>query len=128
MTPAKVGDVWYRVEDYLQASCSCDVACSHTPAVRLRVREMYVTKITPKGVWLSDMPPAEGNYITAVGSCDRWVGLSNRKRYACPSINAARTSFAARKQRQLRILHAAVRRAETALAVNDHDAEKDAPK
>lgn len=128
MTPAKVGDVWYRVEDYLQASCSCDVACSHLPSVRLHVRELYVTKITPKGVWISDTPPVEGNYVTALGSCDRWVGISNNKRYACPSISAARNSFAARKQRQLRILRAAVRRAEIALAVNEHDAKKETPK
>jgi len=119
VTSAKIGDVWYRVEDYLQASCSCDHSCLHMPSVRLHVREFYVAKITPKGVWLSNVPPADGNYITTLGNFVRWVGISARKSFACPSINAARTSFTARKQRQLKILRAAVRRAEEALAAND---------
>lgn len=53
--------------------------------------EFKVIRSTPKGVWIGDWG-------------DRFVLLSARKRYACPTIEEALESFLARKRRQARIL------------------------
>ena len=49
----------------------------------------------------------------------RFVNLSSRKRFACPTKADAVVSFKARKQRQLFILGAKVSRVEEALAIAD---------
>lgn len=60
-----------------------------------------ITKRTPKGAWIRG----------------RFVLLTARKRYACNTLSEAIESFKARKQKQIRILKAQLKRAEDELAL-----------
>jgi hypothetical protein len=87
---AKVGDVWYRIED---------------GSAQNWVREFVVAKVTTCGVRLSDG-----------FSKPRMVLEGARRRFACPTREEALESFIARKRRQLKILRAQIQRVERALA------------
>ena len=63
------------------------------PQVHIYVSKLRVLKHTPKGVWLD------------LGFGDRRFVLdAARRKYACPSFEEARTSFNARKARQVKLL------------------------
>jgi hypothetical protein len=101
-----MSDVWYRYEDVSYAHLSFDVngGESYYSTLRVELRKFDVVRRTPKGVWL------------AVGFTDkRWVSTTARKRFACPTVEEARESFRARKQRQMKIHEARADRARRAL-------------
>lgn len=64
----------------------------------------FVLRRTPKGVWIND-------YGT-----ERFVLNDAKKQFACPTEEEAKTSFLARKNRQLGILRAQVRDVERAMS------------
>jgi len=90
----QVGDTWYRYEDTRHAHIDeyDNVVGTY---VKLYLRSYRVSKVTPKGVWLS--------YIFVGGVC-RFVLLDARKRFAHPTKEQALESFKARKAKQIRIL------------------------
>lgn len=95
---SEIGDVWYRIQDVRYAAPVDEFgrSCGEgTSAVNLY--EHYVTKVTPKGVWLD-------RHI--------WVRSDARKRYACPTLKEAYESFMARKRRQRSIIEYQLRRIE----------------
>lgn len=63
-----------------------------------------VVSTTPKGAWIY------------VSFNRKFVNLTARKRFACPTIEEAKQSFIARKKAQARILSARLARAQKALA------------
>lgn len=66
--------------------------------------EMYpVLKWTRCGAWIN------------LHGTRRFVNLQARKKFACASQSAAHESYVARKRRQIRILQAQIRKAETGL-------------
>lgn len=90
---------WYRYEE-VRYSAGVDefdnpLGKGH---LELHLRELPVIKTTPKGVWIE----LYGHSIRY--DSKRFVLLNARKRYACPTKEAALESFIARKQRQERIL------------------------
>lgn len=87
-------EVWYRYEDHRRSSWDGFEECSHS-RLEVSLRRFHVIKHTRKGVWLR-IPYDLG--------WKRWVPISARKRYACPTIEEARSSFLARKNKQMRLL------------------------
>lgn len=78
-------------------------AVRYTDQQLMLVRYEYpVLKITRCGVWLDIYGQA------------RFVLLTARKRYACPTEAEALASYHTRKKRQVKILSAQLRQAETA--------------
>lgn len=94
-------EYWYRYEDVMYAAPVDEYGYS-TGAGRLSVElhKYAVVKHTPCGVWLD------------IG---RFVKKDARKRFACPTKEAARESFIARKERQAAIHQARANRASNAI-------------
>jgi len=111
MTAAKkpeVGDTWYRYEDRRYGSVNefDEVVSSY---VKLMLRELTVTKVTPKGVWLN-------------GS--KFVLLTANKRFAAATQEEALASLKARKARQIRILESQLGHARDAMRLADQELVK----
>lgn len=73
--------------------------------VDVKLRAYPVLKVTAKGAWIDN------------GSGSRFVLLTAKKRFACPTIQEAAESFDARKKAQLRILMSRMRDVEKALRI-----------
>lgn len=100
-------EVWYRYEDKTYAPFYVDyygIECNAEPILKVRLITYEVLRTTPKGVWLCDWRK-------------RFVLRGSHKRFACPTIEEAKESFIARKQKQIVIHQAVVRRAKKALAI-----------
>lgn len=96
---------WYRYQDHLCAPGVDEFGRTEGVAtVYVTLRKLPVLKETPCGVWLDD-------YGTR-----RFVRSDARKRYACPTIEDAKESFLARKERQASILTARLRQVNEAIA------------
>jgi hypothetical protein len=67
-----------------------------------------VVRETPKGVWLAVCPPF---------SDKRFVRTDARRRFACPTVEEAKASFIARKNRQASIYQTRRERAEEAIRI-----------
>ncbi|KWA83995.1 hypothetical protein WL29_21765 [Burkholderia ubonensis] len=100
----EVGDTWYRFEDY-RVGHADEWGDLVSVSVQVSHREYTVTKVTPKGVWLS----------WGFGGSNRFVLLGARKRFAHPSKEEALESFMARKTSQIRILEKQLEHVRTAL-------------
>ncbi len=72
--------------------------------LRLRLDTYQVVRKTPKGVWITDGL-----------SKDKFILLSAKKRWACPTKEEAAVAFAARKRRHISILKGQMETAEQAL-------------
>lgn len=97
---------WYRIEDHLVSAGVDEFDNPLGPAqLQISVREFEVEKETPKGVWL------RSTFFR------RFVLRDARKKYACPSKEAALESFLARKKKQRNIYAARVARAENAMSL-----------
>jgi hypothetical protein len=95
---------WYRVEETLIGSVDGEFGMAIKPRVKLCWREYPV--ITPKGFWLD------------LGYGDKkWVSNSAKKRWACPTKREAMESFKARKNRQIYILEAQLKRSKAAYQI-----------
>lgn len=107
----KVGDTWYRYEErrYGVANEFDDLVGSY---VQLELIELTVTKLTPKGVWLT-------RFMTP-----RFVLLAANKRYAQPTKQAALESILARKARQIRILESQTKQAREVTALAQRELAK----
>lgn len=99
-------EVWYRYEDYLVSNGGINVhgewEQSGPAIVKVRLVEFGVAKHTPKGVRLD---------------FGKFVLKDSHKRFACPTIDEAKASYIARKTKQISILKAQLRNAETALKI-----------
>jgi hypothetical protein len=132
-----IGDIWYRVEDGLEAQghvdeCGDYRSTGSTPYARLR--RFWVIRETPKGVWLVSAHKAAWSAdwsmpedvretalrgmksIQALWWCERprLVRHDTRKAFARPSIEEAAESFHARKALQIAYLKAKIRNIEAA--------------
>lgn len=76
--------------------------------LRLLLSQYRVIKRTPKGAWIN-------NYGEK-----KFVLLTARKRYACPTKEEALECFIFRKKRQLSILSSKVRQVEQAIELAGH--------
>lgn len=77
--------------------------------VVVALRRYEVLRATPKGAWID------------VWGAPKFVLLSARKRFACPTIEEAKASFIARKRRQIRVLSAQLHDAKIALSLAASD-------
>jgi len=76
-----------------------------TSGVRIYLLKFPVLRQTPKGVWLD------------LGfGLKRFVLTEAKRQYACPTLEAARESFRARKRRQIKIYETRLQQARAALA------------
>lgn len=107
------GEALYRFEEAIY-SPGVDDFDDPLPGYTMEVHlhKFPIERRTPKGVW-----------IRGWGGM-RFVLLSARKRYACPTIEEALESFQARKNRQIKILKGQLQRAELALSLSDSWKEK----
>ncbi len=80
----------------------------------LRLSRYRVVRRTPKGVWV------DGGFFK-----EKFVLLSARKKFACPTKKEAAVSFAARKKRQIGLLENQLRTARQALELIAQEAAKD---
>lgn len=95
----------YRYEDRLySAGTDVDGEPIGTGIVKVNIIAFHIIKTTPKGAW-----------IEAGRSGKKFVLLTARKRYACPTKEEAKESFLARKGRQLMILRNQARDVEIAI-------------
>jgi len=109
-------DRLYRYEDILVSYGTDEFDDPLPPRLLVRLREYPVQKRTPKGAWID------------LGLGDRrFVLLTARKRFACPTKKEAAESFRERKRVQINILKAQLRRAEQAynIALSKYEQEKD---
>lgn len=98
----------YRYEDVQYAGPTDELGESSGPGdLRVELRTFTVIRETPKGAWI----------VAHSMDGPRFVNLHARKQYACRTLEEAAESFRARKQRQMRIHQAAVRRAQHALDI-----------
>lgn len=102
-------EYWYRFEDVRYAAPLNEYDEPSGPGqLAVELRKYLVSRYTPKGVWLS--------YFFK-GARDRFVLSSATKRFACATIEDARTSFIARKTKQARILQARADNARAAIEI-----------
>lgn len=106
-------EIWYRY-DYERYSPGVNDYGDPLPGVviQLRVKTFFVQRRTPKGVWLCQFWGPEAS-AESLHTAPRFVLLSARRRFACPSLEEAKTSFIVRKLREISIHQ---RRVETAKA------------
>jgi len=78
----------YRIEDDLLYSAG---------QMRLKVRMFRVTKVTPKGVWIT----GEDYRYSQYGTKERFVLNSAKKRYAYTTVDEALASYRIRKERHI---------------------------
>jgi hypothetical protein len=101
-------DKLYRYEDAIYSG-GVDEWDNPLPGyVRVKLVELEVVKVTPKGVWINR------------ARCKKFVLLTARKRYAAPSKEEALKDFLARKNRQLSILKNRVANVEGAILQVQH--------
>jgi len=77
--------------------------------LKVELREYGIIKRTPKGAW-----------IDYYGD-KKFVLLTARKKFACNTIEEAKESFVARKNRQLQILEAQLNKCKSALRIIDKE-------
>lgn len=108
-----MSDVLYRYVETHYAAASDDFEyVSGSGSTEVTLRTYRVIRRTPCGVWIEE----DFGDFHLLGSGPRFVNLTARKRFACPTKAEARESFKARKRRQIKILKAQIARAERALA------------
>ena len=98
---AKVGEYAYRIESkfYAPSLDEFDNPVGRSTQV-LEVHKFKITKVTAAGIWI--------DYWTG----PKFVLLTANKKFACLSLEEAKKSFRARKNRQIRILSNQLHRAE----------------
>lgn len=103
----EVRELMYRYED-VQYAAMLDEFENQVGVSRpeLRLFTYPIKSRTPKGVWL-DMGFGDRKFIL----------LTARKRYACPTREEALASFVARKERQADILGSQLARVQTVLEI-----------
>jgi hypothetical protein len=101
--PELPGEFFYRVEDKLCADTPDEFDNYGPPSVYVSLRKFGVVRHTKCGAWIN------------VYGERKFVLISARKRYACPTIKEAKESFTARKKRQIRILSTKIGYIEDAL-------------
>lgn len=103
--------VWYRFEERRYAAPLDEYENPIPGGSRLVVHllELPLIKETPKGVWLGWGGLGAG----------RFVLRSAKKRYACPTLEEAKTSFRARKEKQAGIYRARAEDADRAIKMMD---------
>ena len=118
-----VGDIWYRYKDVQYAPPYDDDYGSFrgTGELKVELDEFIVVRETPKGAWIASYFKNYGG----VSSDERFVRHSSVKKYAYPTLDAAKQGFVARKKAQLRILNAGVSRAQKALRIIENLSKPD---
>ena len=98
-------EVWYRYENRRYAPSPDEFGYSAGRGEHIiHLREYRVVKHTPKGVWLEQHFGGR-----------RFVLSGSTKQFACPTVEAAKVSFIARKTRQARIYRSRMDDAEEAI-------------
>lgn len=95
---------WFRIEDQAY-SLGCDEFGDPYPGhtMELTCYRLPLIKETPKGAW-----------VDYYGK-NRWVKMSAKKRFACPTFEEAIESYKARKNRQISILRSRIKDVEECL-------------
>jgi hypothetical protein len=107
-SPFKHIDKLYRIDGKCYAACLDEYENPMGIGSReLRVSKFDVVRATPTGVWIQPYSWDD--------SYKKFVRLTASKKYACETIELAKESFIARKNRQIRILSARLRDARTFL-------------
>lgn len=105
MDDPKVGDIWYRIVDQAY-SIADEYGDHHHTSYQARVERYKVVGLTKQGVWIQRI---------SFGTLQEGRILQLRcwnKQHACPTIEEAKKSYAARKDRQIAIYKARARAAE----------------
>lgn len=101
---AQVGGTAYRIESKFYAPSLDEFDNPTGPSQQvLEVKKFKIIKVTAAGIWI--------DYWTR----PKFVLLTAHKKFACLSLEEAKKSFRARKDRQIRILSNQLHRAEYAL-------------
>lgn len=104
--------IYYRYEERIFGTMNEYDPELHLESGRLDILHFPVMKETPCGVWIK-IP-----WIDSMnGKGKKFILTNARKKYACPTIEDARESFMARKQRQIMILKGQLERARLALSL-----------
>ena len=103
-------EYYYRFEEQSYSVADEWGDHSHSHLV-LHLRKLKVLRKTPKGVQLIGLQHGTNN--------PRFVNNDHVKRFAYPTIEEAATSFQARKNRQISIYEAKIKRVKDALFILD---------
>jgi len=109
-----IKEIWHRYEDYRTCSFDADGDSMGGSRGHVRHREFEVVKHTPKGVQLTEYYGGDDCFS---GYGQRFVLNESRKQYACPTIEKAKESFIARKNKQISIYQARINSAKEALDI-----------
>ena len=105
-------ECWYRYEETTYAG-GVDQYGDPIPGdlgeMRIYLREIEVVRHTPQGVWLE--------YGRNKYAGEAFFRKGSKRQFACPTIEEAKISFIARKQKQASIHRARMADAEDALAL-----------
>lgn len=93
---AKVGDIWFRVEDRWQGCFDEDGEPYSTSYLRLHIKNFVVRKRTPTGVQLGQV---FANF-TGLHSPSRFLGDGWTRRYASPTLELAYEDLLERRKAQ----------------------------
>lgn len=112
-----VGDIWFRYEDVQYAAPVDEYGDSRGEGrLAVELRKFQVVRETPKGAWIVPYYEAMTHWNKNWDPSDeKFVRNSSVKKHAYPTVEEAKKGFIARKNAQLRILTAGMRRAEKAL-------------
>jgi hypothetical protein len=114
MSTCDASELMYRYEDVMYAAAYDDTGRA-PGTLKVELRTYEVVRRTDKGCWIRGcFLGANGMY--AITGSERFVLLTARKRFACPTLDEARASFIARKRRQAGIYKSRMERALTAIA------------
>lgn len=101
----KPGDIWYRYEDHMYSTVIDADREEYGSSLEVHQKKYTVVRVTPKGVWLcsgANTKVRDGKLFKTY-LAPRFVLRECRKRFACPTIDEAKESFYARKDKQARI-------------------------
>lgn len=107
----------YREQRYAGSVDECGNCIPRSGNMRVHLEKYSIVKETKCGVWIDVSYSLYGvGDIVPLSNC-KFVNLKCRKKYGCLTIEEAKESFIARKNRQIRILSYQLEDAQEALRI-----------
>jgi hypothetical protein len=101
----------YEAVEYASTDMNGEYVSPLYPNPKLEVRDYDLIKETPKGYWIGIM----NDYGHQIGSWQKWVSKTSRKKYAYPTKKEALNNYIIRTERRIKILDWQVRACNSAL-------------
>jgi len=90
----------YETVEYAVHDIDGELVSSPFPNPKLELRKYDLIKETPKGYWIG----FKNNYGIKIGTWQKWISKTSRKRFAYPTEKEALNNFILRTERRIKIL------------------------